>query len=243
MITKLAGFTHSFTKPDGLQKFLNYQLNHCGLLYTSVITHSNSILNFIRWLSKNKKSFRVHLEDWRFVIKEWRDSNRNEMKREEKKRQMDRFEKVPELKQSSEILKSFEASLKDNHRDLPYNDQMAMTLFVINAATNNRPGPYLNMSREDFEKGMFRDVVVGVDHKTSFKYDVAVRIKEEHEQFVSNLHEKFLHLNGELPELCFPNKKGHVYTTFSSDLTKYCRKNFGLQCDVNITVVRKALET
>ena len=243
LITKLAGFTHSFAKPDGFRKFLNHQLRECRQLYASVITHASSILNFIKWLGKNKKNFRINLEDWHFVLKEWRDSTRNERKREAKTRKMNRFEKVPELNEITKILKSFEQTLRDHHETLPYNEQLAMTLFVINAATNNRPGPYLNMTREEFEKGLFREVVVGVRHKTSYKFDVGVKIKEKHEAFVSNLHEKFFSGCGQLPQLCFPNKSGHVYTTFSSDLTKLCRKKFGTECDINITVVRKALET
>ena len=116
-------------------------------------------------------------------------------------------------------------------------------MFVINAATNNRPVPYLNQTREDFESGLFRDVVVGVDHKTSYKFDVGVKIKEQHEPYVQNLHEKFWQRSGQLPRLCFPNINGNLYTTFASDLTKLCQRNFGTEFDVNITVVRKVIET
>ena len=212
-------------------------------MYSSVITHASSLMNFIKWLSKNKKSFRMNLEDWILVFKEWRESNSNERKREQKKRKMNRFEKVSQLKEIREILKSFEKTLQNDHIDLPYNDQLAMTLFVINAATNNRPGPYLNMTREDFESGQFRDVVVGVEHKTSYKFDVGVKIKEQHKPYVQNLHEKFWQRSGQLPRLCFPNINGNLYTTFANDFTKLCQRKFGTEFDVNITVVRKVMET
>jgi hypothetical protein len=211
--------TLGFSQTEKVGKFLYQRKVEHKVLHVTVEKWTFLTKSFLEALSsKTRKTLRIDIHEWNNVLKTTRKQLMREAQRETFDRSEKRMKQVPDDRSVQELTAKVLSTLKEDRQCnfLSYKQSVAMNFFLIQATHNIRPGPILAMKLDEYVTLKNQNELIKTrEHKTGYKYKIAIKIKEECHPFLDSMIEKYIDLYNKDPYYLFSNSSGNQISTIA----------------------------
>ena len=141
------------------------------------------------------------------------------------------FEKVPTLEECQAMRARVIALLNEDLSKgfLRYREAKPLIFFLVQSSLNVRTGPLLKVTTMQYKDMDPNKVYPTTEHKTGYRFAVAIRIDLEYRLWLDNLLEKYKLEYKKDPKLLFANTINTQCTRMSTMINAELRKRFGPQ--------------
>lgn len=219
LLYRISVGTDGFKNPERVDAIFRSLKEETGLASSTLYVYSFYIAKFLSFVNLHcRKTIKVDMIQWKTALTDMRTYLSKEGASYQSKKTAERFERVPDSAAIKELVKLTTAKLADNLKDksLKYKEIVSLTFFLTQAHLNIRPGPITRWTAESLSALTSGDITRSNDHKTGYKYQIAMMIDDDLKPFVVEVMDTYRRTYKKEPRLVFSSRSNKVITTLAA---------------------------